>query len=93
MSLHLPSNIPALYGTEHSKDPMVHACFEHPFSSWSWFVTEYDGEQIFFGLVAGFEVELGYFDRLELEENGCVLVQGWVARPLSEVRAELAKRG
>lgn len=55
-------------------------------------MTEYDGERTFFGLVSGFEVELGYFDRLELEENGCVLVQGWAARPLSEVKEELQRR-
>jgi hypothetical protein len=83
-------DIPDLYATEKIKDPMVYACYEVAFSRWKWFVTEYDGQQTFFGLVSGFELELGYFDRLELEENGCKLVEGWEAKPLSQVRAELA---
>lgn len=41
-------------------------------SSWDWWATEYDSERrIFFGLVRGFEVELGYFSLDELEENSC----------------------
>ena len=30
-------------------------------SNWTWYASEFDGEDIFFGLVSGFEVELGYF--------------------------------
>lgn len=81
-------DIPDLYATEKDKDPRVYAYFYHPTSDWMWFVTEYDGEQTFFGLVHGFETELGYFDRLELEENGCKLMKG-TPKPLSEVKAVL----
>ena len=38
-----------------------------PDSSWTWFATEFDGDDTFFGLVSGFEVELGYFSLSELE--------------------------
>jgi hypothetical protein len=31
-------------------------------SSWTWYSTEFDGEDLFFGLVVGFETELGYFN-------------------------------
>ena len=42
-----------------------------PDSSWSWFATEFDGEDTFFGLVDGHEKELGYFSLSELESvNG-----------------------
>lgn len=82
-------DIPGLYTTEHDKDPMVYACFWHPLSTWRWFVTEYDGERTFFGLVYGFETELGYFDRLELEANGCKEIKGWKLKPLSQVKATL----
>jgi hypothetical protein len=68
---------------------MVYACFEHPRSSWRWFLTEYDGTQTAFGLVAGFEMELGYFDLAELAEVGCELVNGWIPTPLSRVKAKL----
>lgn len=41
--------------------------FFTPDSRWTWYPTEFDGEDTFFGLVAGFEVELGYFSLAELE--------------------------
>lgn len=53
------------------------------------FLPDFDGSSTFFGLVAGFETELGYFDKSELEANGCVLDERWEAKPLSEVRRHL----
>lgn len=41
--------------------------FFTPDSSWTWYVTEFDGIDTFFGLVDGFEKELGYFSLKELE--------------------------
>ena len=38
-----------------------------PSSSWTWFIVEWDGEDICFGLVEGHEKELGYFSLKELE--------------------------
>ena len=38
-----------------------------PDSNWSWYATEFDGRDTFFGLVDGFEKELGYFSLLELK--------------------------
>ena len=38
-----------------------------PDSSWQWYGSEFDGEDIFFGLVIGHETELGYFSLSELE--------------------------
>lgn len=87
----LPPSIPPLYATERHKNPLVWACYLHPRSSWAWFVIEHDYEQTFFGLVHGFVDELGYFDRLELESVGAFLDPAWRPRPLSEVRAMLAK--
>jgi len=39
-----------------------------PSSSWSWYASEFDGEDTFFGLVDGQFKELGYFSLRELEE-------------------------
>ena len=39
-----------------------------PSSSWSWYASEFDGEDTFFGLVDGQFKELGYFSLKELEE-------------------------
>ena len=38
-----------------------------PRSSWTWYATEFDGEDTFFGLVEGQFKELGYFCLSELE--------------------------
>ena len=62
----LLGRIPKLYATEHDPDPMVWTKFFVPASSWTWYVTEFDGEDIFFGLVDGHYVELGYFSLSEL---------------------------
>lgn len=41
--------------------------FFTPAGSWTWYATEFDGDDTFFGLVSGFELELGYFSLSELE--------------------------
>lgn len=41
--------------------------FFTPDSNWTWYATEFDGDDTFFGLVAGFDVELGYFLLSELQ--------------------------
>ena len=38
-----------------------------PDSNWTWWAWEFDGEDLLFGLVQGFEVEFGYFSLSELE--------------------------
>ncbi len=67
MTQEMRRTIPALYTTEDDPDPTVHAKFFTPDSNWTWYVLEFDGEDIFFGLVVGFETELGYFSLSELE--------------------------
>ena len=66
----LRSSLPPLYSQEHAKDPVVHAKFFTPDSSWTWFVTEGgpEGEDfLFFGYVVGLEEEWGYFALSELQ--------------------------
>ena len=41
--------------------------FFTPWSNWTWWASEWDGNDLFFGLVSGHEVELGYFTLSELE--------------------------
>ena len=83
--IELPSSIPTLYATEHDEDPIVHAIFVHPRTGWRWFVTEFDGHDLCFGLVEGFEVEFGYFRRSELEKNGCAVLPAWKPVRFSDV--------
>ena len=60
--------LPELYsGEEQGLDAMAQVKFFTPTSNWTWYASEFDGEDIFFGLVSGFEVELGYFSLAELK--------------------------
>jgi len=65
---HILNQIPTLYSTENEPDPTVYIKLFTPDSAWSWYITEYDPEErLCFGLVKGFETELGYFSLEELE--------------------------
>ncbi|MBL8152775.1 MAG: DUF2958 domain-containing protein [Anaerolineae bacterium] len=60
--------LPPLYATEkRGRDTVASVKFFMPDGSWTWYPTEYDGADTFFGLVSGLEVELGYFSLTELE--------------------------
>ena len=66
----IEKQFPPLYATENrdSKDIKIVAKFFDPCSQWTWYATEYDPiDRLFFGLVRGFETELGYFSLDELE--------------------------
>lgn len=85
--------------TEGKKEEEITVLAHFFTGAWDWWATEYkDG--MFFGLVRGFEVELGYFSLQELEENSCnVRPLGgierdlyWSPKSLAEVRQETMKR-
>ncbi|MCD4830457.1 MAG: DUF2958 domain-containing protein [Anaerohalosphaeraceae bacterium] len=60
--------LPQLYSQEDKGGKaVVYLKMFNPSGSWSWYATEFDGEDTFFGLVDGFEKELGYFSLKELE--------------------------
>lgn len=62
------SALPALRSTEPlGMDAPIIVKFFTPTSNWTWYATEFDGEDLFFGLVDGFEKEIGYFSLAELE--------------------------
>lgn len=63
----LLKKLPALYSNENESDPMVICKFFTPDSNWTWYAIEFDGNDTFYGLVDGFEEELGYFSLSELE--------------------------
>ncbi len=68
----LRAKLPSLY-TQDGKygKAIAYAKFFTPDANWTWYATEFDGEDLFFGLVDGHEKELGYFRLSELEEvNG-----------------------
>lgn len=66
----IEAKLPKAYSTDGQGDEAVAIIkFFSPYNGWEWYATEYNAEdRIFFGLVKGFETELGYFSLDELEE-------------------------
>lgn len=61
------TKLPILYSQENEEDPMVICKFFLSMTKWTWFATEFDGKDSFFGYVVGEYPELGYFSLSELE--------------------------
>ncbi|GFO82163.1 MAG: hypothetical protein A49_17900 [Methyloceanibacter sp.] len=59
--------LPKLYQLRNDKDPVLQVKFFTPWTSWTWYASEFDGADLFFGLVEGLETEWGYFSLSELE--------------------------
>ena len=78
MTKELREQLPPLYSQENNRDPTVYAKYFTPYGGWTWYATEFDGHDRFFGLVKGFDDELGYFSLSELAQtnrNGLPLVE------------------
>jgi hypothetical protein len=92
----LREKLPPLYANEEVQDPMIVCKFFALGSNWTWYAMEFDGEDTFFGMVHGFEKELGYFSLKELESvklsMGGVEIPAierdihWTPRKLSELK-------
>jgi hypothetical protein len=69
MDENIRQSLPELYSQE-EKGLEVQAKVKYftPDSNWTWYATEFDGKDTFFGLVNGFELELGYFTLSELQQ-------------------------
>ena len=93
--------LPPLYNSEKhpEKESVAIAKFFSPYSQWTWYVVEFDGEDLFWGLVDGFEMEYGYFSYSELEAvtvfGGVPVIERdchWSPRPVKEIEAEIRSR-
>lgn len=61
--------LPPLGSQEEKKlDAVAVVKFFIPDAGWTWWATEFDGKDLFFGLVHGMEEELGYFRLSELKQ-------------------------
>lgn len=68
LPLKLRKQMPQLYATERQGlEAKALVKFFTPDSGWTWYATEFDGQDTFFGLAVGHEVELGYFSLTELQ--------------------------
>ena len=60
--------LPKLYDQDNKNlSAIAYVKFFTPDSNWTWYATEFDGKDTFFGLVDGLCQELGYFSLSELE--------------------------
>ena len=90
--------LPALYAQDgKGGEAIVHVKFFTPDSSWTFYATEFDGEDRFFGLVVGMEKELGYFSLSEMQSVrgplGLPIERDlyWQPKTLKEIAPELFK--
>lgn len=68
------NRLPSLRKAEEKGDEAIaQVKFFTPDSSWTWYASGFDGDDIFFGLVIGHEIEYGYFSLTELMETRGVL--------------------
>lgn len=71
MTKEIERRLPKLYSTAKQENPQIIVKFFCPWNQWTWFATEgekqADGDWLFFGMVHGFEHELGNFTLSELE--------------------------
>jgi hypothetical protein len=87
--------LPPLYTSEDKslEETMATVKYFTPWGNWTWYAVEFDGQDTFFGLVNGFEMELGNFSLSEL--SGVVGPMGmtierdlyWEPRSLAEIKA------
>ena len=63
------NKIPNLYETENEEEKICYVKLFLPSSNWTWYILEINKEDnnTCYGLVDGFELELGYFTLSELE--------------------------
>ncbi len=90
-------SLPPLYSQEDVPDPLARVKFFTPWTNWTWYATEFDGEDTFFGLVDGHEVELGYFSLAEFATVkgpgglGIERDKWFKPTPLSEIRKKIER--
>jgi hypothetical protein len=95
------NKIPKLYAQDgKGDDAIVHVKFFYPAGRRTWYATEFDGNDIFFGYVLGNspeDDELGYFSLSELQSVrgkfglGIERDMYFGTKTLGEVKAEISK--
>ena len=94
----IKKKLPPLYAQDgKGGKAIVHVKFFTPDANWTWYATEFDGEDTFFGLVDGHCKELGYFSLSELQSVkgalGLPIERDlyWQPKTLDQIAPELFK--
>lgn len=78
--------LPKIGETQNDPDPVLICKFFYPDFTWTWYAVEFDGKDLFYGLVDGFEREFGYFLLSELKRNrgklGCPIERDRYFKPV-----------
>jgi len=77
----LREQLPRLGATANDSDPLLRAKFFTPDGGWTWYASEFDGDDIFFGYVIGVAGEWGSFRLSELQT-----VRGGLGLPVERDR-------
>ena len=78
----LRRQLPKLYGQESKGlNAIAYVKFFMPDGHWTWYASEFDGKNVFFGFVEGDFPELGYFALDELQ-----LIRGCLGLPVERDR-------
>ncbi|WP_341531418.1 DUF2958 domain-containing protein (plasmid) [Nostoc sp. UHCC 0302] len=67
LTAEIRAQLSALDAQSESSDAIAYVKFFTPDSNWTWYGSEFDGKDLFFGLVQGLDEELGYFSLSELQ--------------------------
>jgi hypothetical protein len=85
--------VPALYSQDgKGEQAFAYVKFFDPCGSWTWYASEFDGKDQCFGVVCGFERELGYFSLSELSRVqgamgiGIEIDTYWTPKPLDKCK-------
>lgn len=68
MTREIAEGLPRLYEQDGAEDPTVYAHYFSCVNGWDWWLLEFDGTDEAFGLVEGYDDELGYFSIKEMAE-------------------------
>ena len=91
----MAENVPNILSTSEidNKDKLVQAIYFVPFRDWTWYLTELDqNSNLAFGLVAGHEVEWGYFSIDELKEIKAERLLNFTPKTFEELKDTELKR-
>ena len=96
------ATLPLLYSQESKgESALAKVKFFCLASGWTWYATEYDpADKLFFGLVKGFDIELGYFSLGELQEANAgmpvPLIERdlyWIPKSIKDIRRDIENEG
>lgn len=91
----MAKNVPDILGNSDidNKDKVVQAIYFVPFRDWTWYLTELNqNSNLAFGLVAGHEVEWGYFSIDELKEIKAERLLNFTPKTFEELKDTELKR-